>query len=142
MSTPYPSEKDIERRWLVVDADGAVLGRLATEVATLLMGKHKPMYTPFLDCGDHVVVVNAEKVRLTGNKLADKMYYRHSGYPGGIKEISAGDLLERYPTRLIEKAVTGMLPKTRLGRKMAKKLKVYAGAGHPHEAQAPEPYEL
>jgi large subunit ribosomal protein L13 len=142
MSTPYPAEKDIERRWHLVDAEGVVLGRLATEVATLLMGKHKPQYTPFLDSGDHVVVVNAEKVRLTGNKLEDKKYYRHTGYPGGIKEMSAGELLDRYPTRLIEKAVTGMLPKTRLGRRMAKKLKVYAGAEHPHEAQAPKPYEL
>ena len=140
MSTPYPSAKDIERRWLSIDAEGRVLGRLATTITRLLMGKHKAIYTPFLDCGDHVVVVNAEKVLLTGNKLDDKKYYRYSGYPGGIKETNARRILETHPERVLEAAVKGMLPKTRLGRQMYSKLRVYAGPEHPHASQHPEPF--
>lgn len=142
MSTPFPSAKDIERRWFVVDAEGKVLGRIATEIARVLRGKHKPTFTPFLDCGDHVVVINADKIVLTGEKWNDKWYYRHSGYPGGLKEIRARRLLREHPTRLLEKAVRGMLPKTSLGRQMGSKLRVYAGPEHPHEAQQPEPLSL
>jgi large subunit ribosomal protein L13 len=142
MSTPFPSNKDIERRWFVVDAEGQVLGRVATEIARILRGKHKPIFTPFLDCGDHVVVVNAEKIVLTGEKWNDKMYYRHTGYPGGLKEVRARRLLREHPTRLLEKAVRGMLPKTSLGRQMGSKLRVYAGPEHPHEAQQPQPLAL
>ena len=142
MSTPFPSKKDIERRWFVVDAEGQVLGRVATEIARILRGKHKPIFTPFLDCGDHVVVVNAEKIVLTGEKWNDKWYRRHTGYPGGLKEIRARRLLREHPTRLLEKAVRGMLPKTSLGRQMGTKLRVYAGPEHPHEAQQPQPLSL
>ena len=142
MSTPFPSNKDIERRWFVVDAEGQVLGRVATEIARILRGKHKPIFTPFLDCGDHVVVVNAEKIVLTGEKWNDKIYYRHTGYPGGLKEVRARRLLREHPTRLLEKAVRGMLPKTSLGRQMGTKLRVYAGPEHPHEAQQPQPLSL
>lgn len=142
MSTPFPSASDIERRWWTLDAEGQVVGRLASEAARLLMGKHKPMYTPFLDCGDHVVVVNADKIVLTGNKLDDKVYYRHSGYPGGIREIRARRMLRDHPERILELAIKGMLPKSRLGRQMARKLRVYAGPEHPHQAQQPEAYEL
>lgn len=141
MSTPFPSATEIEREWQLLDADGQVLGRLATVVATLLMGKHKPIYTPFLDCGDNVVVVNADKVVLTGRKLDDKLYRRHSGYPGGLTEIRARRMLREHPERLVELAVRGMLPKGRLGRQMRRKLRVYAGPDHPHEAQQPQPYE-
>ncbi len=140
MSTPFPSAKEIERRWLTLDAEGAVLGRLATTVARLLMGKHKPTYTPFLDTGDHVVVVNADKVVLTGAKMEDKKYYRYSGYPGGLTEIRAQRMMETHPERIVELAVKGMLPKTRVGRQMYRKLKVYAGPDHPHAAQQPEPF--
>jgi large subunit ribosomal protein L13 len=125
-----------------MDADGQVLGRLATEVAGLLHGKHKPTFTPHVDNGDFVIVVNAAKVALTGRKLENKVYYRHSGYPGGIKSITAGRLLERYPERVIEAAVRGMLPKGPLGRRMLRKLKVYGGPEHPHAAQRPEPREI
>lgn len=142
MSTPFPSKKDIERRWYVVDAEGQVLGRLATRIARVLRGKHKPTFTPFLDCGDHVVVVNADKIVLTGEKWNDKWYRRHSGYPGGLKEIRARRLLREHPTRLVESAVRGMLPKTSLGRQMGSKLRVYAGPEHPHAAQQPEPLPL
>lgn len=142
MSTPFPSAKDIQRRWWTVDADGQILGRLATSVARLLMGKHKPTYTPFLDVGDHVVIINAEKIVLTGNKLDAKKYYRYSGYPGGLRETNARRLLEEHPERLLEFAVKGMLPKGSLGREMYRKLRVYAGSEHPHTAQQPEPYEL
>jgi large subunit ribosomal protein L13 len=128
--------------WYMVDATGLTLGRLASQVATVLRGKHKPTFTPHEDLGDHVVVVNAEKVRLTGNKLKDKLYRHHTGYVGGLKEISAEKLLDKDPTRLITNAVQGMLPKNRLGRAMSKKLKVYAGEGHPHAAQKPEPLPL
>ena len=130
---------DIERKWFVVDAEGVVLGRLASIIAMRLRGKHKPMFTPHMDCGDHIVVINAEKVRLTGNKLADKTYYRHTGYPGGIKSITAGKVLGgKHPERVVEKAVQRMIPKGPLGRQVLTKLKVYAGAEHPHEAQQPE----
>jgi large subunit ribosomal protein L13 len=130
------------RQWHVVDASGLTIGRLATAVAHLLMGKHKPTYTPFLDTGDHVIVINASKIALTGAKLDDKFYRRHTGWPGGLKEISARDLLAKNPTRLVELAVKGMLPKTKMGRAMSGKLKVYAGAEHPHGAQKPAPRAL
>lgn len=141
MSTPFPSGKDIDRRWWTLDADGQVLGRLASKAAHLLMGKHKPSFTPFLDTGDHVVILNAEKVVLTGNKLDAKTYYRYSGYPGGLSEVKARNMMEDRPERLVEIAIKGMLPKTRLGRQMYRKLKVYAGSDHPHAAQQPQPYE-
>ncbi len=127
------------RRWFVADADGQVLGRLATRIASALRGKNNPAFTPHVDCGDFVVVVNAAKVRLTGQKADKKIYYRHSGYPGGISSRTAGQLLESDPEQLIQKAVVGMLPKNRLGRQLAVKLKVYAGSDHPHKAQKPEP---
>lgn len=138
MSTQVAKEEDIKREWFVVDLQEQVLGRAATEIARILRGKHKPMYTPSVDTGDFVVVVNADKVKLTGNKLADKKYYRHSGYPGGIREISAEKLLDKKPEMLIQAAVKGMLPKNKLGRKMFTKLKVYAGSDHPHAAQQPK----
>jgi large subunit ribosomal protein L13 len=133
---------EIERQWWVVDAADQTLGRLATRIATLLEGKHKPTYSPHLDVGDHVVVLNAGRIKVTGDKLAQKRYYRHSNYPGGLKEESLGTLLERKPELVIERAVKGMLPQNRLGRAMFKKLKVYAGAEHPHQAQQPTPVEL
>lgn len=144
MQTYVPSGKNLEqsRRWYLVDASGLTVGRLATRVATMLMGKNKPQYTPFLDVGDHVVIVNAEKVVLTGNKWKEKVYRRHSGYPGGLKEISAEKQLQTHPERILEAAVRGMLPKTKLGRKMVKKLKVYVGSDHPHAAQQPERLSL
>lgn len=126
---------EIEKHWHVVDADGQALGRLATQVANLLMGKHKPTYSRHLDMGDYVVVVNAEKIRVTGNKLKDKKYYRHTGYMGGIKETTLGSMLQRRPRRVIEMAVRGMLPRNRLGRQLYRHLKVYAGPDHPHQAQ-------
>ena len=135
-----PSE--VTRTWYLIDAKDKTLGRLASQVAAILEGKHKPTYTPHVDAGDHVIIINADKIRLTGKKLQDKKYYRHSGYPGGIKEITAGDLLQRHPERVIKTAVWGMLPHNRLGRKMIKKLKIYAGDQHPHEAQQPVTYEL
>jgi large subunit ribosomal protein L13 len=138
MKSFIPGEKEMERKWHVIDADGQVLGRLATRVARLLMGKGKPVYTPFLFSGDHVVVVNAEKVRLTGNKLAEKMYRHHTGYPGGLKEKTAAVVMARNPEKLLQQAVAGMLPKTKLGREMRKKLRVYRGPNHPHQAQKPE----
>jgi len=142
MSTSMPKESEIQRKWYVVDAQGQVLGRLATRVATILRGKHKPIFTPHLDVGDHVVVVNAEKVHLTGRKLRDKVYRWHTGYIGGLKEVSAETMLRTHPDRVVEWAVEGMLPKNRLGRAMAKKLKVYRGAEHPHDAQQPQPLEV
>lgn len=138
MSTEVAKEQDIIRDWFVVDLEDVVLGRAATEIARVLRGKHKPIYTPSVDTGDFVIVLNADKIRLTGNKLADKMYYHHSGYPGGIKEISAEKLLEKKPEMLVQAAVRGMLPKNKLGRKMFSKLKVYAGGDHPHAAQKPQ----
>ena len=132
----------VRRDWLVVDADGLTLGRLATEIAVRLKGKHKPEYTPHADTGDYVVVVNAEKVKVTGKKLTDKIYYRHSGYPGGIKSASLRDVLAKNPRFVIEHAVKGMLSRKPLSRAMLKKLKVYSGAEHPHEAQQPKPWVL
>ena len=141
-TTFMANDSTVERKWYVVDAEGQRLGRLASEVATLLRGKHKPTYTPHVDTGDHVIIINAEKIELTGNKLQDKMYYRHSGYPGGLKERNAQEMLEKQPERMLELAVKGMLPKGPLGRKMFKKLHVYSGPEHKHEAQKPEVYEL
>jgi len=132
------SEKDVRHAWYVVDATDQVLGRLATRVAKVLSGKHRATWVPYLDTGDFVVVTNAEKVRLTGNKADDKVYHRHTGYPGGLKSVVAKDLKAKYPERLIEEAIRGMLPKTKLGRKQFKKLKVYKGGHHPHEAQQPK----
>lgn len=137
-----PRPDDIHREWWVVDATGLPLGRLASEVAKVLRGKHKPTFAPHMDMGDYVVVLNASRVAVTGAKATDKRYYRHSGYPGGLTEQSFNDLLEKYPERIIEKAVRGMLPKNRLGRKMIKKLKVYAGAEHAHVSQAPQPLTI
>ncbi len=142
MKTYMPKPKDVQRDWYVVDADGAVLGRLASEVAGVLRGKHKPTWAPHLDVGDHVVVINAGKVRLTGEKEGKKVYYRHSQYPGGLHEIPYERLAERRPERLVEQAVRGMLPKTRLGRRMLRKLSVYPGPEHPHGAQRPTPLRL
>jgi large subunit ribosomal protein L13 len=139
METFVPSGKNLEqnRSWYLVDARGKTVGRLATHVARLLMGKNKPIYTPFIDVGDHVVIINAEKVVFTGNKLQDKVYRRHTGWPGGLKEVTAQKQMERHPERILESAILGMLPKTKLGRKMGKKLKVYVGDNHPHKAQQP-----
>jgi large subunit ribosomal protein L13 len=135
-------KEEIERDWFVIDAEGQTLGRLASRIAPILKGKHKPTYTPHLDCGDFVIVVNAEKVHVTGRKMDQKFYYRHSGYPGGITSISLRDQLARFPERVLQAAVRGMLPKNKLGRRMIKKLKVYAGDEHPHQAQQPKPLEL
>lgn len=137
MKSHIPTAEEIRRQWFVVDADGKTLGRLATRVARVLTGRNKPIYTPFLDTGDHVVIVNAAKIRLTGKKAKDKAYYRHSGYPGGLRKVAAGDLLAARPELVLKEAVYGMLPKTKLGRAMRKKLKVYRGPDHPHQAQQP-----
>ncbi len=142
MKTFVPSPSDIQRDWWVVDADGKSLGRLASEVASRLRGKHKPYFTPFLDTGDHVIVVNAEKVKLTGKKLDAKIYYRHTGHIGGIRSTVARKMLDEKPERVLELAIKRMLPKNRLGRKMYSKLRVYAGGEHPHQAQQPQPLEL
>lgn len=142
MKTSSAKSHEIERKWFVIDAQGQTLGRLATRVATVLRGKHKPIYTPHIDCGDYVIVVNADKINVTGKKLDQKMYYRHSGYPGGLKQVSLRRQLQTHPERVIEAAVRGMLPKNRLGRKMFKKLKVYDGPDHPHQAQQPEPLDV
>ena len=142
MSTFSPKPSDIDRKWFVVDAAGKTLGRLATQVATVLRGKHKPIYTPHVDTGDFVIVVNAEQVALTGNKLRDKLYFRHSGYPGGLKVVNYEKLLRTHPERAIERAVKGMLPHNRLGRKLYRKLKVYRGGTHPHQAQKPQVLEI
>lgn len=142
MKTYAVKAGEIERHWWVVDATDQTLGRLATRIATLLEGKHKPIYSPHLDTGDHVVVLNAARIKVTGDKLIQKRYYRHSNYPGGLKEESLGRLLERKPELVIERAVKGMLPRNRLGRAMFKKMKVYPGAEHPHQAQQPTAAEL
>lgn len=140
--TYVTKREDVQREWYVVDATGQTLGRLASRVARILRGKHKPIYSPSVDTGDYVIVVNAEKIHVTGHKLDQKIYYRHSGYPGGLKEITLRNLLQKHPTRVIKHAVRGMLPKNRLGRRMFKKLKIYAGPDHPHEAQRPKPLGL
>ena len=137
MKTSIPSPDGITRQWHLIDAEEAVLGRIASKAAKILMGKHKPTYTPFLDTGDHVIVVNAAKVRLTGNKEEQKLYRRHSGYPGGLTETQARKVRATRPTRMVEEAVQGMLPKSKLGKQMYRKLQVYAGPKHPHEAQKP-----
>ena len=142
MRTYSPKAGEVNRAWHVIDAQDVVLGRLATQAATLLRGKHKPIYAPHVDTGDFVVIVNAEKVALTGNKREQAFVYRHSGHPGGLSKRSFGEMLEKQPERLVERAIKGMLPHTRLGRAMASKLKVYAGPAHPHAAQQPQPFEI
>jgi large subunit ribosomal protein L13 len=142
MKTYNAKPGEIQRDWLVVDAEGKTLGRLATQIAVRLRGKHKAVYTPHVDTGDFVVVVNAEKIAVTGKKLDEKMYYKHSGYPGGLRERSLREQLDRQPTEVLRKAVKGMLPRTRLGRAQLTKLKIYAGPEHPHEAQAPTVFEV
>ncbi len=142
MSSFVPTAGSVERQWHVIDAEGQVLGRVATEAARLLQGKHKPVYTPHIDTGDHVVIVNAAKVRLTGRKEEQKVYRSHSGYEGGLREERAKDVRQKNPVRIVEEAVRGMLPKTTLGRQMLKKLKVYAGPEHPHAAQSPQPLAI
>jgi large subunit ribosomal protein L13 len=138
MKTLFAKKNEVVHKWYVVDAKDAVLGRIATKIATYIRGKHKAIFTPNTDTGDFIIVINAEKIKLTGNKLTDKVYYHHSGYVGGIKGETAQDLLNKKPEKIIEKAVWGMLPKNRLGRAMIKKLKVYSGPDHPHQAQSPE----
>jgi large subunit ribosomal protein L13 len=140
--TYSPKPADVQRQWYVIDATDVVLGRLASHVATLLRGKHKPIFANHVDTGDFVIVINADKIALSGNKLEQKKAYRHSGYPGGLRSVSYGELMEKRPDKAVEKAVKGMLPKNSLGRKMAKKLKVYAGAEHPHQAQKPVPFQI
>ncbi len=143
MQNTYSAKKsEIQRDWLIIDATDLTVGRLASEVASILRGKHKPTFTPNMDCGDYVVIINADKVKFTGKKLTDKKYYRHTGHPGGLKEETAGKLLERAPERVLEYAVKGMLPKNRLGRQMYRKLFVYAGEDHKHTAQQPKEYTL
>ena len=142
MSTYFPSSHDVSRKWYVVDASGKTLWRLATEAARVLSGKNSPRYTPFMDMGDHLIVINAEKVRLTGLKSQQKMYRRYTGFPGGLREESFVRLLQRKPEKIVEEAIKGMLPKTKLGRKMASKLNVYKGDQHPHAAQQPQPLEI
>lgn len=142
MKTYSPKPSEVKHEWYLVDAEGKTLGRLASEIAKVLRGKHKPIYAPHLDTGDYVIVINAEKVHVTGNKLDQKMYYRHSGYPGGLTSITLREQLKRHPTRVIRSAVKGMLPHNRLGRAMMKKLKIYGGDSHPHQAQGPKPLEL
>lgn len=141
MKTYSARPADVQRRWLLVDAEGKTLGRLATQVATVLRGKHKPIYTPHIDTGDHVVVINAGKIVLTGRKMEDKKYFRHSMYPGGAKWTALHEMLEKHPERVVMRAVRGMMPRTKLGRAMFRKLKVYAGAEHPHAAQQPVAWE-
>ena len=142
MSTPVAKQADLQKDWYIVDLEDKVLGRMATEIAKVLRGKHKAIFTPSVDTGDFVIVLNAEKVRLTGNKLEQKIYYRHSGYTGGITATTAGKMLETKPEELIKKAVRGMLPKNKLGRQMFRKLKVYCGADHPHQAQQPKELQV
>jgi large subunit ribosomal protein L13 len=142
MDTYSAKKEDIDRQWWHVDLEGETLGRAASQIATVLRGKHKPIYTPHVDCGDFVVVTNCEKIELTGNKLQNKQYQRHTGYPGGLDEISAAELMEREPEKIIEYAVWGMLPKNKLGKRIFQKLKVYDGPDHPHQAQQPDDYEI
>jgi large subunit ribosomal protein L13 len=140
--TYSPKPGDVQRQWLVIDATDVVLGRLATQAATLLRGKHKPIFAPHLDTGDFVVIINASKVALTGNKRENKLAYRHSGFPGGLRSTPYAELLDKFPEKAVEKAIKGMLPHNSLGRNQLKKLKVYAGPAHPHQAQAPTPFEI
>lgn len=142
MATYIPSASDIHNDWHLLNADNQILGRLATRAAVLLMGKHKPDYTPFLKTGDHVIVINAQKIKVTGKKEENKKYYRHSGYPGGIKETNVKDLRANHPERILESAILGMLPKNKVGKQLARRLKVYAGEQHPHEAQQPKEMDL
>jgi large subunit ribosomal protein L13 len=142
MKTIFVKPKDVERKWWLVDADGQTLGRLASRITGVLRGKHKPIYSPHMETGDYVVVVNAEKVKITGNKRQQKVYYRHSGYPGGLKTESLGKLMTTKPTFALEHAIKGMLPRGKMGRKISKNVKIYAGTEHPHEAQKPEKLEL
>ena len=142
LKTTQVREEDIVRKWFIIDADGQILGRLAAQVATLLRGKHKPVFTPHLDAGDHVIVINAEKIKLTGNKLEGKLYQHHTGFPGGLKTTTAGKLLQDHPERVVFKAIEGMVPHTTLGSAIIKKLRVYKGSEHPHQAQQPVPLKL
>ena len=142
MKTFMLRKEDVEHKWYVIDAEGKTLGKVAALAASVLRGKNKPTYTPHVACGDNVIIINAEKVKLTGNKLEDKMYYNHSGYPGGLRERTAKTMVEKYPVEMVERAVKGMLPKNRLGRQMYKKLFVYEGAEHPHAAQQPKQVEV
>lgn len=142
MKTYNLTKEEIQREWFVVDAEGQTLGRIASRVAAVLRGKHKPIFTPWFDCGDYVIIVNADKIKVTGNRLDSKVYYRHSGYIGGLKSITLRSQLEKHPERVLTAAIKGMLPGNRLGRKMFKKLKVYAGSEHPHAAQQPTKLEL
>ena len=142
IKTYTPKPEDIQREWFVIDAKDQNLGRLATQIATLLRGKHKPMFSPHMDVGDFVIVLNCDKIVVTGNKLEEKTYYRHSQYPGGLKSRTLKELLDKFPERVIQEAVKGMLPRNKLGRKMIKKLKIYTGDSHPHQAQQPKVYEL
>ncbi len=142
MRTYVPKPADVKKKWYLVDAEGEVLGRLASKVAAVLRGKHKPTYSPHMDVGDHVIIVNADKIRVTGKKAKNKTYFRHSGYPGGVTQETFADLKKKHPERILEKAIWGMLPHNRLGRKMYKKLKVHAGKEHVHQAQRPEKMEL
>ncbi len=141
-TTFMANQENLNRDWLIIDATDLTVGRLASEVASILRGKHKPTFTPHVDCGDFVIIINADKVKFTGNKLENKIYYRHSNHPGGLKEETAGKLLARKPERVMEKAIKGMLPKTKLGRQMYRNLYVYAGTAHPHAAQLPKEYTL
>ena len=142
MTSFMQKKETVDRKWYVIDAKDQPLGKVAAKAAHMLRGKHKPTYTPHIDCGDYIIIINAEKVKLTGNKLEDKKYYSHSGYPGGLRERTAKEMVEKYPVEMVEKAVKGMLPKNRLGRQMYKKLFVYTGENHPHMAQKPEMLEV
>ncbi|MGY8985888.1 MAG: 50S ribosomal protein L13 [Sphingomonadales bacterium] len=143
MKTYSAKASEIEKKWILIDAEGVVLGRMASQVVTFLRGKHKPSFTPHLDCGDNVIIINAQKIKLTGKKRSDKIYYRHTGYPGGIKEQTAADILDgRFPERVVEKAIERMIPRGSLGRQLMRNLRVYAGAEHGHEAQQPEVFDF
>ena len=142
VKTYVPKQGELTKKWILIDAENQVLGRVAVEAAKILRGKHKPQYTPYLDCGDRVIIINAAKARVTGTKGQDKMYYRHSGYPGGITETNYDEMVSRHPTRAMELAVKGMLPHNRLGRELARHLRVYAGAEHQQQAQVPQPFEM
>jgi len=142
LKTYIANPEEVEQKWLLVDANGQVLGRLASQVATILRGKHKPIFSPHMDVGDHVVIINADKIRVTGKKASTKRYYRHTGYPGGLRSDSFEQLMQKAPEQILKKAIWGMMPHNKLGKKMVKKLRVYAGEAHPHEAQKPEKIEL